>query len=35
MISADSIYSPVRRVKHRVENTRVGKLTNYDKLVLI
>ncbi|MBI2920373.1 MAG: DNA-directed RNA polymerase subunit alpha [Planctomycetes bacterium] len=34
VISVDSIYSPVRRVKYRVENTRVGKLTNYDKLVL-
>ncbi|NUN48647.1 MAG: DNA-directed RNA polymerase subunit alpha [Candidatus Brocadiae bacterium] len=33
-ISVDSIYSPVRRVKYRVENTRVGKLTNYDKLVV-
>ncbi|MCE9584487.1 MAG: DNA-directed RNA polymerase subunit alpha [Planctomycetes bacterium] len=33
-ISVDSIFSPVRRVKYRVENTRVGKLTNYDKLVL-
>lgn len=34
IISVDSIFSPVRRVKYRVENTRVGKLTNYDKLVL-
>ncbi len=31
-IPVDSIFSPVRRVKYRVENTRVGKLTNYDKL---
>ena len=34
VVSVDSIFSPVRRVKYRVENTRVGKLTNYDKLVL-
>jgi len=34
VIAVDSIYSPVRRVKYRVENTRVGKLTNYDKLVV-
>jgi DNA-directed RNA polymerase subunit alpha len=34
VIPVDSIYSPVRRVKYRIENTRVGKLTNYDKVVL-
>lgn len=34
VIPVDSIYSPVRRVKYRVENTRVGKLTNYDKLIM-
>ncbi len=33
-VPVDSIYSPVRRVKYRVENTRVGKLTNYDKLIM-
>mgnify|MGYP001591672930 CR=1 FL=1 len=33
-VSVDSIFSPVRRVKYRVENTRVGKLTNYDKLII-
>jgi DNA-directed RNA polymerase subunit alpha len=33
-IPVDSIFSPVRRVRYRVENTRVGKLTNYDKLIL-
>ncbi|MEO0480963.1 MAG: DNA-directed RNA polymerase subunit alpha [Planctomycetota bacterium] len=33
-IPVDSIYSPVYRVKCSTENTRVGKFTNYDKLVL-
>jgi DNA-directed RNA polymerase subunit alpha len=34
IIPVDSIFSPVRRVKFRTENTRVGKLTNYDKVIL-
>ncbi|MBN2490358.1 MAG: DNA-directed RNA polymerase subunit alpha [Planctomycetes bacterium] len=34
VIYLDSIFSPVRRVSFRVENTRVGKLTNYDRLIL-
>jgi DNA-directed RNA polymerase subunit alpha len=33
-IPIDAIFSPVRRVEYRVENTRVGQRTNYDKLVL-
>lgn len=33
-IPIDSAFSPVRRVKYHVENTRVGKLTNYDRLIL-
>jgi len=33
-IPLDSIYSPVYRVKYSVESTRVGELTNYDKLIL-
>lgn len=33
-IPVDSIFSPVFRVKYTIENTRVGKFTNYDKLVL-
>ncbi|MBI83620.1 MAG: DNA-directed RNA polymerase subunit alpha [Planctomycetaceae bacterium] len=33
-IPVDSIYSPVYRVKYAIENTRVGKLTNYDRLIL-
>lgn len=33
-IAIDSIYSPVHRVRYAVEATRVGKFTNYDRLVL-
>lgn len=32
-ILVDSIYTPVRKVKYNIENTRVGSVTNYDKLV--
>lgn len=34
MIPVDSIFSPVLRVKYRSENTRVGKMTDYDKLLI-
>jgi DNA-directed RNA polymerase subunit alpha len=34
VIPIDSIFSPVRRVAYRVENTQVGQMTNYDKLIL-
>ena len=34
LIPIDSLFSPVRRVKYTVENTRVGRRTDYDKLVL-
>jgi len=34
VIPIDAIYSPVRRVAYRVENTRVGQDTDYDKLSL-
>ena len=34
VIAIDSLYSPVTRVKYTVENTRVGKITDYDKLIL-
>jgi DNA-directed RNA polymerase subunit alpha len=30
----DAIYSPVQRVRYRVENTRVGQKTNFDRLIL-
>ncbi len=31
-ISVDSIYTPVLKVNYTVENTRVGQITDYDKL---
>jgi len=34
MIAIDAIFSPVQRVRYRVENTRVGQMTDLDKLVL-
>lgn len=34
MIAIDSLFSPVRLVKYHVENTRVGQITDYDKLNL-
>ncbi|MEM7309482.1 MAG: DNA-directed RNA polymerase subunit alpha [Planctomycetota bacterium] len=34
MIPIDSIYSPVHRVRYAIEATRVGKFTNFDRLVL-
>ena len=33
-IPCDSIFSPVHRVRYAIENTRVGKSTDYDRLVL-
>ncbi|MFT5289742.1 MAG: DNA-directed RNA polymerase subunit alpha [Planctomycetota bacterium] len=33
-IPVDSVYSPVHRVRYAIEATRVGKFTNYDRLVL-
>lgn len=33
-IPIDAVFSPVQRVRYRVENTRVGQKTNYDKLIL-
>jgi len=33
-IPVDSLFSPVRRVNFSIEETRVGRATNYDKLVL-
>lgn len=34
VIPVDSSFSPVIRVKHEIEDTRVGQRTNYDRLVL-
>ncbi len=33
-IEVDAIYSPVLRVRYKIEDTRVGQRTNYDKLIL-
>ena len=35
LIPVDAIYSPVRKVSYKVENTRVGQATDYDKLTMI
>lgn len=34
IIPVDSIFTPVRKVNFTVENTRVGQVTDYDKLIL-
>lgn len=34
LIPIDAIYSPVQRVSYKVEPTRVGQVTDYDKLLL-
>lgn len=34
LIHVDSLYSPVQRVRYKIEETRVGQRTNYDKLTL-
>lgn len=34
VIPVDSIYTPVSKVNYTVENTRVGQITDYDKLTL-
>ncbi|MBR0026648.1 MAG: DNA-directed RNA polymerase subunit alpha [Clostridia bacterium] len=33
-IAVDSIFTPIQKVNFRVENTRVGQITDYDKLTL-
>ncbi len=33
-IALDALYSPIRRVRYNVESTRVGQMTNLDKLIL-
>ena len=35
VIAVDAIYSPVKKVSYKVENTRVGQVTDYDKLTLV
>lgn len=34
VIPVDAFFSPVKRVSYRVENTRVGQVTDYDRLIL-
>lgn len=34
VIPVDAVFSPIRKVNYRVEKTRVGQSTNYDRLVL-
>ena len=34
VVPIDSLFSPVRRVRYEVENTRVGQRTDYDRLIL-
>jgi len=34
LIPLDASFSPVTRVNYKIEETRVGRLTNYDKLIL-
>lgn len=34
MIALDAVFSPVARVRYKVENTRVGQMTDLDKLLL-
>lgn len=34
VIAVDSIYTPVLKVNYQVEDTRLGQVTDYDKLIL-
>lgn len=34
MIVIDAVFSPVQRVRYKVENTRVGQMTDLDKLII-
>ncbi len=34
MIAIDAVYSPIREVGYKVENVRVGQITNFDKLLM-
>jgi len=35
VIPVDTVFSPIRRVMFKVENTRVGQMTNFDKLTVV
>jgi len=34
LIPLDAVFSPVQRVRYRVEDTRIGQKTNFDKLIM-
>ena len=34
VLPIDSIYTPVKKVNYQVENTRVGQMVDYDKLII-
>jgi DNA-directed RNA polymerase subunit alpha len=34
VITIDALFSPVRKVSYKVEDTRVGQVTDYDKLIM-
>lgn len=34
IINIDAIYTPIRNVNYRVENVRVGQMTNYDRVII-
>lgn len=34
LISIDALFSPVKKVSYKVENSRVGQITDYDRLIL-
>ncbi len=34
MIAIDAVYSPIREVGYKVENVRVGQITNFDRLLM-
>jgi DNA-directed RNA polymerase subunit alpha len=35
LIPVDSMFSPIRKISYKVENTRVGQITDYDKLSMV
>ena len=34
LLFLDSLFSPVRKVSYKIENSRVGQITDYDKLII-
>jgi len=35
LIPVDALFSPVRKISYKVENTRVGQVTDYDRLAMV